>query len=60
MNSGLNDEIKREQEKLNCMIQDAIDNDRQISEDEEILKQSRKVDVLLNKIQRKKDRGESR
>ena len=60
MKSNLNEELKKEQEKLNRIIQDAIDNGRLIREDEEILKQSRKVDALLNKVRGQRDRGESR
>ena len=46
--------------KLNRMIQDVMDNDRPIREDEEILKQSQKVDVLLNRLLKQRDRGKSR
>jgi phage I-like protein len=60
MKSQLNEELKKEQEKLNRMIQDAIDNGRLLQGDEDILKQSRKVDALLNRVRGQKDRGESR
>lgn len=60
MKLNLNEELKKEQEKLSRMIQEAINNNRLISGDEEILKQSQKVDTLLNRVQQQKDRGESR
>ena len=60
MKPNLNEELSIEREKLNRMIQEAMDNDKAILGDEDILKQSKKVDVLLNKIQKKKDRDQSR
>ena len=60
MKYNLNEELRKEREKLSEMIQDAMDNDKSILRDKEILKQSQKVDALLNKIQQKKDKGESR
>lgn len=60
MKYNLNEELQLEREKLSKIIQDAMDNDQSILKDEKILKQSRKVDALLNKLQRKKDKGESR
>lgn len=58
--NGLKEELERECAKLDKMIKEALDENRPVMESEEILKQSRKVDVLLNKQQRNKDRGESR
>lgn len=60
MESNLNEELRIEREKLNRMVQEAMDNNKSILRDEEIIKQSRKVDALLNKAQRKKDRNKSR
>ena len=50
MKPNLNEELIIEREKLNRMIQEAMDNDKSILGDEDILKQSRKVDALLNRI----------
>jgi hypothetical protein len=52
--------LERERAKLDNMIKEALDENRPVTENEEILKQSQKVDALLNKLQRNKDRGESR
>ena len=60
MKSNLNEELSIEREKLNRMIQEAMDNDKSILGDEDILKQSRKVDAILNRIQKKKDRDQLR
>lgn len=60
MKINLNEELRIEREKLNRMVQETMDNNKSILRDEEIIKQSRKVDALLNKIQRKKDRDQSR
>ena len=56
----LKEKLERERAKLNKMIKGVLDENRPVMGNEEILKQSRKVDVLLNKLQRIKDRGESR
>ena len=57
--SRLREELEYERDKLNNMIKEAMDNGRPVSEDERILKQSQKVDALLNRIQ-KKNRENSR
>lgn len=61
----VNEELKVERAKLNHLIEEAIDNNKLKLQDEEILEQSRKVDALVDKIQkendkRKKSRGDSR
>lgn len=56
----LREELERERDKLNNMIKETMDEGRPISEDEGILKQSQKVDALLSKIHRKKNRENSR
>ena len=56
----LSEELEKERNKLNSMIKEAMDNDRPVNEDERILEQSLKVDSLLNKMQRKKNRENSR
>ena len=53
------EELEREREKLGNMVAEAIKNDKSILKNDEILKQSqRKVDALLNKVQKQKDRKE--
>ncbi|MCX6826110.1 MAG: hypothetical protein NTV06_02410 [candidate division Zixibacteria bacterium] len=63
--TNLNKELKVERAKLNHLIEEAMGNNKLKLQDEEILKQSRKVDALVDKIQkendkRKKSRGDSR
>ena len=58
--NGLKEELERERAILDKMIKEALDENRPVMENEEILKQSQKVDALFNKLQRIKDRGESR
>jgi hypothetical protein len=52
MKNPTNIELKREQAKLNHLVNEAIkNNDVPFSENQEILEQSRKVDALILKIQ---------
>ncbi|MDD5017552.1 MAG: hypothetical protein PHO15_05595 [Eubacteriales bacterium] len=57
---NLKEELERERQKLSSMINEAMENNRPVLENEEILKQSRKVDALLNRLQKQRDRGQSR
>jgi|GEM_PF-2226628 len=52
-NIDLND-IQKEREILDCMIEDAIRQGIRISRDEAILKQSQKLNRLISKYQKAK------
>ena len=54
----LNVELKREQQKLNEMIDKVMGNP--IAKNEEIIEQSRKVDKLIEKIQKKRNKNRDR
>ena len=58
----MNDELKRQQSILNQMIEDAISNGTPVSQNEDILKQSQRVDELIVKVQEAKraDKDRSR
>jgi hypothetical protein len=49
--ASLNEKLERERGKLERMIREAIDSGRPVLVDEEILRQSCKVDLLVNEIQ---------
>jgi len=61
----LNKELRKERAKLNQMIEKAMQDNKFILNDKEIIKQSSKVDDLIAKIQNEKvkknrKRGDSR
>jgi hypothetical protein len=53
MKSSNRDQLNKEQEKLNRLIEETMEKGSPPGESEEILKQSRKVDELMNKYQQK-------
>jgi hypothetical protein len=54
------DELERERRKLNHLVNEALENGTPISECDAIIEQSRKVDTLVAKIQKEKDRKNQR
>lgn len=46
-----NEELKKQQDILNQMIEDAVRNGIPVSQNEDILKQSQRVDALIVKVQ---------
>jgi hypothetical protein len=49
--ASLNEKLEKERGKLERMLREAIDSGRPVLVDEEILRQSCKVDLLVNKTQ---------
>jgi hypothetical protein len=54
MQNNINTKAKKEIEKLNRLIAEALKNGSKLT-DEKILKQSYKVDEVVNKMQAKED-----
>ncbi|SCY80423.1 hypothetical protein [Alkaliphilus peptidifermentans] len=50
------EELEKEKEKLERLVGEALKNGTPIIQDEAIMTQNRKVDVLVVKIQREKER----
>ena len=50
------DQLEKEKEKLSRLVNEALKNGVPIVQDEVIMAQNRKVDVLVVKIQKKKER----
>ncbi|MFZ5974022.1 MAG: hypothetical protein ACOYU3_01260 [Bacillota bacterium] len=50
------DELEKEREKLNNLVNEAIKNGVHISQNEVILAQSRKVDALIYQLQKERER----
>ena len=51
-----NEELEKEKEKLNRLIDEAIKNGTPLSHDEAVVAQNRKVDVLVARLQMEKER----
>ncbi len=60
MKDKLREEHGAGREKLSGMINDVLERSHPVSGNEEILTQSRKVDALLNRLQKEKTRDDSR
>ncbi len=58
----VNEELKKQQYILNQMIEDAVRNGIPVSQNEDILEQSQRVDALIIKVQEAKraDKNRSR
>ena len=52
MKSSICDHMNKEKEKLNQLIEEAMTKGIPISDNQEILEQSRKVDKLINEYQK--------
>ena len=52
MKSSIYDELNREKAKLNHLVNEAMKNGIPVSENKEILEQSRKVDTIIMEIQK--------
>jgi hypothetical protein len=50
------EELEREQRELNQLVDEALKKGIPISQCDEIIKQSRKVDALIDKIQKERNR----
>ena len=51
MKPSIRDQINKEKEKLNRLIEEAIQRGIPVSDNKEILEQSRRVDKLINEYQ---------
>lgn len=57
-NSNIFKELKREKEKLDILIERAMESPiQELAKNLEIIEQSRKVDELINQLQRERQRG---
>lgn len=54
MKSSIYVELNKEKGKLNHLVDEAIKNGIPVSENQEIFEQSKKIDALIAKIQKKK------
>jgi len=50
-------ELEKEKERLNMLIDEAFKNGIPITQDEAVIAQNRKVDVLVAKVQREKEKN---
>jgi hypothetical protein len=50
-------ELEKEKERLNMLIDEAFKNGIPITKDEAVIAQNRKVDVLVAKVQREKEKN---
>lgn len=50
-------ELEKEKERLNMLIDEALKNGIPITQDEAVIAQNRKVDVLVAKVQREKEKN---
>lgn len=49
--------LEKEKERLNMLIDEAFKNGIPITQDEKVIAQNRKVDVLVAKVQREKEKN---
>jgi hypothetical protein len=57
-NSNIIEELKREKEKLDYLIEKAMESPiQELAENKEIIEQSSKVDELINQLQRERQKG---
>jgi len=54
--TNLNEELEKEKEKLSKLVDEALKKDIPLSQDEAVIAQSRKIDALVVKIQKEKER----
>jgi len=53
---ALNEKLEREKEKLNRLADEALKNGIPLTQDEAVIEQNRKVDSLVVKIQKEKEK----
>lgn len=51
-----NDKLQKEKEKLGRLVDEALEKDTPIAQDMKVMEQNRKVDALVTKLQREKER----
>jgi len=51
-----NEKLEKEKEKLNRLVDEAIKNGTPLSQDKAVVAQNHRVDVLVARIQREKER----
>jgi hypothetical protein len=52
----LNEKLEKEKEKLNKLVSEALNKGAPLTEDEAVIEQNRKVDSLVVKIQKEKEK----
>ncbi|NPV89656.1 MAG: hypothetical protein HPY50_02620 [Firmicutes bacterium] len=55
--ASLNDKLEKEQEKLRKLGEEALKNDIPLTQDEAFMAQNRKVDALVVKVIKEKERN---
>ncbi len=60
MKSSIRNELNKEKEKLNQLIEDTMEKGISPGESEEILEQSRKIDMIIAEIQKEKKQTRNR
>jgi hypothetical protein len=54
--TNLNKELEKEKEKLSKLAEEALKNNIPLPQDEAVMAQSRKIDALVVKIQKEKEK----